>query len=49
MPRGIVRGVRDSRRRLVDTILLAFWVSAYAVLLFAFGLMKRFEKPSARV
>lgn len=48
MPREI-RGVADYRRRdLVDKVLLALWVSTYTVLLFAFGLLKRFEKPSAK-
>jgi hypothetical protein len=33
--------------RLVDKALLILWVWSYAALLYAFGLVKRFEKLSA--
>lgn len=47
MPGEIARDVQDRRIRLVDEVLLALWVSAYSILLFAFGMMKRLEKSIA--
>lgn len=34
--------------RLLDKMLLALWVWMYAVLLYVFGMIKRFEEPSAK-
>lgn len=38
----------EHRLRVIDKVLLASWVWSYAVLLYGFGLIKRFEKANSK-
>ena len=48
MPGRTARAAEELHLHVLDKVLLATWVWSYAVLLYGFGLIKRFEKTNSR-